>query len=111
MAELTLDVSRVTTTSFLPGYRILHNVGVVQGIAVRKAGIANIFGVALTETVIHQLRTDAFRIMLDRGRELEANAIVGLQYIFNTGSMYYQAPTVVIAYGTAVVVETRRQSS
>jgi len=48
-------------------------------------------------------REDAFQLMLEHAAELGANALIGVRYDANEVAV---GVTEVLAYGTAVVVET-----
>jgi uncharacterized protein YbjQ (UPF0145 family) len=103
----------VTTAFELPGYRIVRNIGVVRGIVVRSRSIVGTLGASL-QTLIggnitlftqmcERAREDAFRLMLEHAAEHGANALVGVRYDANDVAA---GVTEVLAYGTAVVVES-----
>jgi uncharacterized protein YbjQ (UPF0145 family) len=104
----------VTTAFELPGYRTVKNLGVMRGIVVRSRSIVGNFGAALQTlvggniTLYTQLcetaRADAFRLMLEHAAESGANALIGVRYDANEVAA---GVTEVLAYGTAVVVESR----
>jgi uncharacterized protein YbjQ (UPF0145 family) len=103
----------VTTAFGFEGYRIKTNLGVVRGITVRSrsvignigAGIQAIFGgnISLYTELCEHARQEAFEIMLRHAGEVGANAIIGMRYDANEVA---QGITEVLAYGTAVVIET-----
>ena len=103
----------VTTAFELPGCRIVRNVGVVRGIVVRSRSIIGTLGASLQTlvggniTLFTQLceraREDAFRLMLEHAAEHGANALVGVRYDANEVAA---GVTEVLAYGTAVIVES-----
>lgn len=107
-----MDTTMVTTAFSLDGYRIVKNLGVVRGITVRSrsiignigAGIQTLFGgnISLYQELCERARHDAFMIMIQHGKELGANAIIGMRYDANE---VMSGVTEVLAYGTAVVVE------
>jgi uncharacterized protein YbjQ (UPF0145 family) len=107
-----IDADKVTTALELPGYKIVHNVGVVRGIVVRSRSIIGNFGAAiqmlfggnitLYTAMCEKARADAFRLMLEHAAEMGANAVVGMKYDANEVAA---GVTEVLAYGTAVVVE------
>jgi uncharacterized protein YbjQ (UPF0145 family) len=80
----------VTTAFEIPGFRIVHNLGVIRGIVVRSRSIVANIGASLQTLVggnitawtslCEQTRADAFEIMIQHATE-------------------------VLAYGTAVIVE------
>jgi uncharacterized protein YbjQ (UPF0145 family) len=103
----------VTTAFELPGCRIVRNVGVVRGIVVRSRSIVGTIGASLQTLVggnitlftqmCERAREDAFQLMLDHAAEHGANALVGVRYDANEVAA---GVTEVLAYGTAVVVES-----
>ena len=103
----------VTTAFELPNYRVVQNLGVVRGIVVRSRNVFATLGATL-QTIVggnitvwtslcEQTRTDAFEIMIQHATEIGANAIVGARYDTTELSA---GVTEVLAYGTAVIVET-----
>jgi uncharacterized protein YbjQ (UPF0145 family) len=105
--------SNVTTAFDLPGYRIRKNFGVVRGIVVRSrsivgtigAGLQTIVGgnISLFTNLCERTRQDAFELMLQHATELGANAVIGARY---DATEIMQGVTEVLAYGTAVEVES-----
>lgn len=105
--------SQMVTTAFeLPDYRIVRNLGIVRGIVVRSRSVVGTFGASL-QTIVggnitifadlcEKARADAYKIMLQHGGEIGANAIIGMRYDANE---VMAGVTEVLAYGTAVVVE------
>lgn len=105
--------SQLVTTAFeIPGHRIVQNLGVVRGIVVRSRSVIGNFGAGL-QTLIggnitiftemcEKARADAYKIMLQHGAEIGANAIIGMRYDANEVTA---GVTEVLAYGTAVVVQ------
>src|SRR5215471_14900444 len=103
----------VTTAFDLPGFRITSNLGVVRGIVVRSrsivgtigAGLQTIVGgnISLFSKLCEQTRSDAFELMLQHVHELGANAVIGARY---DATEIMNGVTEVLAYGTAVEVET-----
>ncbi|MDH4183628.1 MAG: YbjQ family protein [Nitrospinota bacterium] len=102
----------VTTALELPGYRLVENRGVTRGIIVRSrsvvgnflGGIESLFGgnISVYTSLCEQTRADAYDQMIDRARQMGANAIVGFRYESND---IMGGITEVLAYGTAVVAE------
>jgi uncharacterized protein YbjQ (UPF0145 family) len=102
----------VTTSTELPGYRIVRNCGIVRGIVVRSrsilgsigAGLQTIIGgnITLLTELCEKTREDAYELMMQHAAEHGANAIVAMRYDANE---ILQGVTEVLAYGTAVVVE------
>ena len=105
----------VTTALELPGYRITRNLGVVRGIVVRSrsvlgtigAGLQTIVGgnISLFTNLCEQTRKDSFELMLQHAAQLGGNAIISARY---DATEMMNGVTEVLAYGTAVVVETAR---
>jgi uncharacterized protein YbjQ (UPF0145 family) len=103
----------VTTAFELPGCRIVRNIGLVRGIVVRSRSIVGTLGASLQTliggniTLYTQLcekaREDAYHLMLEHAAEHGANALIGVRYDANEVA---QGVTEVLAYGTAVVVES-----
>jgi uncharacterized protein YbjQ (UPF0145 family) len=103
----------VTTAFELPGCRIVRNIGIVRGIVVRSRSIIGTLGASLQTLVggnitlftqmCERAREDAFRLMLEHAAEHGANALVGVRYDANEVAA---GVTEVLAYGTAVVVES-----
>jgi uncharacterized protein YbjQ (UPF0145 family) len=103
----------VTTSLELPGAVIRENLGVAFGLVVRSMGFAKNFTAglkALRQGEVSQyteLLEDARRHAIDRmvanAQLLGANAIVGMR--FDSSEMGQQL-TEVVAYGTAVVVDS-----
>jgi uncharacterized protein YbjQ (UPF0145 family) len=108
-----LDHSMTTTAFALDGYRTTKTLGVVRGVTVRSRSILGTIGASLQTlvggniTLFTQLceraREDAFRLMLEHAAEHGANALVGVRYDANEVAA---GVTEVLAYGTAVVVES-----
>ena len=103
----------VSTTFELPGYRVKRNLGVVRGIIVRSrsvfgtigAGLQTLVGgnISIFSDLCEQTRNDAFELMLQHAAALGANAVIGVRY---DATEIMQGVTEVLAYGTAVVVES-----
>lgn len=111
-SHFDFDLEMTTTALGLPGYRIIRNLGVVQGLAVRSRSILGNIGASLQMTVggditlftkmCEQSRQHACRNMLLETVAIGGNAVVSMRY-----DATEIAPGVaeVLAYGTAVVVE------
>lgn len=106
------DLSLITTSNSLDGYRVTKQLGLVRGITVRSRSIVgNIAGgfMALfggrseiyTE-LCERAREEALRLMIKHAADKGANAIVAMRYDANE---VMSGLTEVLAYGTAVVVE------
>src|SRR5438105_11520991 len=104
----------VTTQFELDGYRIVRTFGVVRGITVRSrsifgtigAGLQTLVGgnITLLTNLCEKARIEAFDIMIQHAAQLGANAVIGARY---DATEVMQGVTEVLAYGTAVVVETK----
>jgi len=102
----------VTTSTELPGYRIVRNFGIVRGIIVRSrsllgsigAGLQTIIGgnITLLTELCENTREDAYELMMQHAAEHGANAVVAMRY---DATEIMQGVTEVLAYGTAVTVE------
>lgn len=109
-----VDSSMVTTAFELPGYRIVRNFGVVRGIIVRSRSVIGNLGAALQTivggniTILTELcektRVEAYELLLAHAAQHGANAIVGFRY---DATEVMQGVTEVLAYGTAVQVESQ----
>jgi len=103
----------VTTQFELDGYRVVRTLGVVRGITVRSrsifgtigAGLQTLVGgnITLFTNLCEKTRAESFDLMLQHAAELGANAVVGARY---DATEIMQGVTEVLAYGTAVVVES-----
>jgi uncharacterized protein YbjQ (UPF0145 family) len=110
--EPTIDLTMVTSTLSLPGYRMIRSLGIVRGLVVRSASvggqIASAFqslrggNIRVMTGVCEHARTDAFLMILTHAAQLGANAIVGFAY---DTTEIATGMTEVLAYGTAVLVE------
>ena len=107
-----VDMSMVTSTFELPGYRIVRSLGLVRGIIVRSRSIFGNIGASL-QTIVggnitlftdmcEKTREDALELLMEHAAERGGNAIIGVRYDANE---IMQGVTEVLAYGTAVVVE------
>jgi uncharacterized protein YbjQ (UPF0145 family) len=102
----------VTTSTELPGYRIVRNFGIVRGIIVRSrsllgsigAGLQTIIGgnITLLTELCENTREEAYELMLQHAAQHGANAVVAMRY---DATEVMQGVTEVLAYGTAVIVE------
>jgi len=105
----------VTTAMELPGYRIVRNFGVVRGIIVRSRSVIGNLGAAL-QTIVggnitiltnlcEKTREEAYELLLMHAAQHGANAVVAFRY---DATEVMQGVTEVLAYGTAVLVETNK---
>jgi uncharacterized protein YbjQ (UPF0145 family) len=106
----------MTTTQFdLHGYQVVRTLGLVRGIIVRSrsifgtigAGLQTLVGgnITLLTDLCERTREEALDRLLQHAGEVGANAVVGVRY---DATEVMQGVTEVLAYGTAVVVEPKR---
>lgn len=103
----------VTTTENVPGQRAREVKGQVFGLVVRSrglggnimAGLRSIGGGEIKEytELLEEARRHAVDRMIQNATALEANAIVMMRF---DSSEIGQTMTEIVAYGTAVVLET-----
>ncbi len=103
----------VTTTNDLPGHRVVRHIGLVRGVTVRSrnaiasvgAGIQSLFGgnVTIYTSLAEQARQEAYELLVQHAQQAGANAILAMRYDANE---IMEGITEVLAYGTAVVVES-----
>ena len=101
-----------STLETVPGRRITHHLGIVQGSTVRAkhigkdilAGLKNIVGGELRgySDLLSEARGEAIERMVKQADAKGANAIVSVR--FATSSVA-QGASEILAYGSAVVVE------
>ncbi len=104
----------VTTSDNVEGIPIAEYLGVVRGVSVRIPTLSQGFaalgqalsgnrlaGIELYAEVCETARAEAYRIMVDEAKKLEADAIVGVRYD-SAPINIEEALTEVLAYGTAV---------
>jgi len=106
------DLSLITTSTSLEGYKITKQLGLVRGITVRsRSALGNLAGSFMTifggkSTIYTELcetaREEALQLMIQHAQERGANAIINMRYDAND---VMEGLTEVLAYGTAVVVE------
>jgi uncharacterized protein YbjQ (UPF0145 family) len=103
----------VTTTFDVPGYEVVHYLGIVRGITVRSRGIGGHIAAGIRQLVGGQIgayvslceysREEALQYMLTHARERGANAVIGMRY---DATELGTGITEVLAYGTAVVIQS-----
>lgn len=111
---MPIDPRYITTALELPGLQITRNLGVVRGIVVRSRSVFGTIGasfqtlvggdITLFTQLCEKTRADAFLRMSEHAAELGANAIISFRYDANE---VMQGVTEVLAYGTAVIVESK----
>src|SRR5579862_5858870 len=112
LMPVRVEPMMVTTSTELPGYRVVRNFGIVRGIIVRSrsllgsigAGLQTIIGgnITLLTELCEKTREEAYELMLQHAAEHGANAVVAMRY---DATEIMQGVTEVLAYGTAVQVE------
>ena len=100
---------KIVTTDTIAGYTITESLGTVIGNTIRarhlgkdiSAGLRSLVGGEITEYtgMMAESREQALQRMLDRAKEMNADAIVGIR--FQT-SMIMQGSAELLVYGTAV---------
>ena len=109
-----MERSMVTTTLHIEGMQVVRHLGVVRGITVRSRSVVGQIGASLQTLVggnitiytelCEKAREEAFQLMIHHAEGLGANAILGMRYDANDVA---DGVTEVLAYGTAVVVQSR----
>jgi uncharacterized protein YbjQ (UPF0145 family) len=100
----------VLTIDHVPGYRIVAILGDVVGATVRPdnpyiEGVKSLEGGSPHIDEVVRTRKAAVADLMDRARQLGANAVVGLRYDHRTiGGSWSE----ICAYGTAMVLAPRR---
>ena len=110
---MPVNPALVTTALELPGFRIVHNLGIVRGIVVRSRSVFGSIGASFQTLVggditiytdlCEKTRADAYTRMSEHAVQIGANAVISFRYDANE---IMQGVTEVLAYGTAVVVES-----
>lgn len=103
----------VTTGNDVAGHSITKYLGIVRGIVVRSPSVGQSFLGGLKQLVggnieeyaevCESAREDAFQRMVAHGEEREADAIIAVRY---DATEFAQGVTEVLAYGTAVRLDT-----
>ena len=106
------DLTLITTSTSLEGYKVIKQLGLVRGNTVRSrslvgniaGGFMTLFGgrSAIYTELCERSREEALQLMIQHGRELGCNAIINMRYDANE---VMNGLTEVLAYGTAVLVE------
>jgi len=107
-----IQASMVTTAFALDGYMVVHNLGLVRGVAVRsrsalgitESALRRVFGGALPQiaNLSRRVREDALDEMLVQAAASGADAIIGVRY---ATSDIKSGISEAICYGTAVKVQ------
>jgi len=107
-----MDEFIVTTTEYVPGYKVVKVLGIARGATVRAkhigkdilAGLRNIVGGEVREytEMLAEAREVALRRMIQHAKEMGANGVIGVRFM--TSSVAAGAAEI-FAYGTAVILE------
>ncbi|HYA22450.1 MAG TPA: heavy metal-binding domain-containing protein [Thermoproteota archaeon] len=102
-----------TTAFSISGCRIVKELGIVRGLTVRTRGIGGRFQAGVSAIVggkvdayidmCEQARSEALHHMIEHARGMGANAVIGMRY---DTTEIAEGMDEVLAYGTAVVVES-----
>lgn len=108
----SLSLMLLSNLESVPGHVISRQIDVVYGSTVRSkhvgrdllAGLKNIVGGELTAytELLEESRQEAMNRMIEKARQMGANAIVGIR--FSTSNIA-QGASELFVYGTAVIVE------
>ena len=107
-----MDTNLITTSTELPGYRIVSNLGIVRGITVRSrnlfmnigAGFQTLLGgnISIYSELCEKARQEAFELLIRHAEERGADALIAFRYDANE---IMGGVTEVLAYGTAVKIQ------
>ena len=107
-----INLTLITTSTSLEGYKVTQQLGLVRGITVRSrsilgnmaGGFMTIFGgkSSIYTELCEKAREEAYQLMVAHAKTMGANAIINMRYDANE---VMSGLTEVLAYGTAVVVE------
>ena len=107
-----MDTNLITTSTELPGYRIVSNLGIVRGITVRSrnlfmnigAGFQTLIGgnISIYSELCEKARQEAFELLIRHAEERGADALIAFRYDANE---IMGGVTEVLAYGTAVKIQ------
>src|SRR5271154_3075018 len=88
-----IDLSMITTSITLDGYKITENLGIVRGITVRSrsllgniaGGLQTIFGgnISIYKELCERTRIDSFNEMVEHAEQMGANGIISMRYDAN----------------------------
>jgi len=102
----------LTTTDSLNGRQVRSTLGLIEGSSAVSPGIGGGISASLAawnpgrveqlEELLRKARAMARREMVERARELEADAVLGVRY---ATSDIYQGVSEIMVYGTAVTLE------
>jgi uncharacterized protein YbjQ (UPF0145 family) len=108
-----IPIENVSTGLEIPGFKVVRSFGVVRGLTVRSRNICCSIGAVLCACaggrneifikLCEQARDDAMQELLQHAEHRGANAVIGMRY--DTHDIM-DGVTEVLAYGTAVLIET-----
>lgn len=108
----------IVSTPYIPGHKIIRNIGFTWGLIVRSrglggnivAGLRTIMGGEIHEytQLLNESRSHALERMKEHARDMGANAVIGVAF---DSSEIGQSMTEVLAYGTAVLIEPDTEES
>jgi uncharacterized protein YbjQ (UPF0145 family) len=111
----------VTTETFLGDNQVAKRLGVVYGISVYSrtdfgdwlGGIKAAFGGKQGgfAKMIEKNRNDALNSMMIQAESLGADAVIGVRFDSNEFDVNGKAMSEVVAYGTAVILESEAENS
>ena len=103
----------LSTTYSVPGKSVTANHGLVRGNTIRarhlgrdiSAGLRALVGGEITDytKMLAEAREQALDRMIEEARRVGANAVIGVRF---TTSSVMQSASEILAYGTAVTVES-----
>lgn len=113
-STITIDGVIVVSSNWIPGYKIVETRGFIYGLTVRSrglgrnitAGLRSIAGGEIHEYVemMQHARDEALYRLVGHAKSVGANAIISAYFDSSEISDYMQE---ILAYGTAVVVDTK----
>ncbi|AUC74693.1 MULTISPECIES: YbjQ family protein [Flavobacteriaceae] len=96
----------LTTTNSIEGFKILEYKGIVTGVSVNVRKASFTFRMDKyydsIKTTIDEAKEDAFQVLSDNAKKLNANAVVGINLDLETNPSL--AMTMISLTGTAVIV-------
>ena len=107
----------ISTSSYVPGYKVVEVKGFVYGLTVRARGLGGDIGAGLKGilggeikqyvTMMEDSRDESVQRCIEHAKDLGANAIISLRMDSDSISQNMQE---VLAYGTAVVIEKKEDN-
>ena len=107
----------ISTSNYVPGYKVVELKGFVYGLTVRARGLGGDIGAGLKGilggeikqyvTMMEDSRDESVQRCIEHAKDLGANAIISLRMDSDSISQNMQE---VLAYGTAVVIEKKEDN-